>query len=176
MCWVPEVHTCNLRGWDWLDYSSRPAWANSSWDCYQKSSPWSQYQFMNNESRFLFFFFVELGFELRALSLQAGALAFESHVPFIFALVIFGDGISWTISLGWPQTTILPIWASQVARINRCEPPVSYKSRIFEEKEMRFIYQTKRRTGRANLSNLCRPTSDRKYSLFKGISGIQFEY
>jgi hypothetical protein len=29
----------------------------------------------------------------------------------------FGDGVSQTICLGWPQTSILPISASQVARI-----------------------------------------------------------
>jgi hypothetical protein len=37
--------------------------------------------------------------------------------PVHFALVILGDGVSWTICLGWPQILILPISASQVARI-----------------------------------------------------------
>jgi hypothetical protein len=45
------------------------------------------------------------------------------------------------------------------------------------EKEIRFIIcQTKRRTGRVNLSKLCHPPSERKCLLFlKERSGIQFE-
>jgi hypothetical protein len=34
-----------------------------------------------------------------------------------YCLIIFGGGVLQTISLGWPQTKILPISASQVARI-----------------------------------------------------------
>jgi hypothetical protein len=32
-------------------------------------------------------------------------------------VVILEMGISWTVCLGWPQTVILPISPSQVARI-----------------------------------------------------------
>jgi hypothetical protein len=37
--------------------------------------------------------------------------------PVHFALIIFGDGVSRTICPGWPRTMILPISASQLARI-----------------------------------------------------------
>jgi hypothetical protein len=33
-------------------------------------------------------------------------------------------GVLQTVSPGWPQTVILPISASQVARIIGCEPPM----------------------------------------------------
>jgi hypothetical protein len=35
MGWTPVVHTCHLsylRGWDWEDHGSRPAWSNSLQD------------------------------------------------------------------------------------------------------------------------------------------------
>jgi hypothetical protein len=34
-----------------------------------------------------------------------------------FCSVYFGDGVSWTVCMGWPWTMILLISASQVARI-----------------------------------------------------------
>jgi hypothetical protein len=37
--------------------------------------------------------------------------------PDHFCSGYFGDGILWTVSPGWPQTAILPISASQIARI-----------------------------------------------------------
>jgi hypothetical protein len=46
---------------------------------------------------------------------KAGALLLEQHLH--FAVVILEMGVSRTICLGWPQTMILPILASQVARI-----------------------------------------------------------
>jgi hypothetical protein len=40
-----------------------------------------------------------------------------SHTSSAFCSGYFGDGVSWTICLGWPCTEILLISASQVARI-----------------------------------------------------------
>jgi hypothetical protein len=40
-----------------------------------------------------------------------------SHTSRPFCSGYFGDGISPTVCLGWPQTTILLISASQIARI-----------------------------------------------------------
>jgi hypothetical protein len=37
--------------------------------------------------------------------------------PVHFALVIFGDRVSWTICPGWPQTSVLLTSVSQVAGI-----------------------------------------------------------
>jgi hypothetical protein len=48
---------------------------------------------------------------------KAGALLLEPHLQSIFALIIFGDGVSRTIFPGWPLTTILQISASQIAGI-----------------------------------------------------------
>jgi hypothetical protein len=47
----------------------------------------------------------------------------------------------------------------------------------FRGKEIRFItHQMERRTGKVNLLKLCHSTSERKRLLFKGDSGIQFDY
>jgi hypothetical protein len=40
-----------------------------------------------------------------------------SHTSSPFCFSYFGDGVLWTICMGWPQTAILPISDSQVARI-----------------------------------------------------------
>jgi hypothetical protein len=47
---------------------------------------------------------------------KAGALPLEPHLQFIL-LWLFGDGVALTICLDWPQTVILLISVSQVARI-----------------------------------------------------------
>jgi hypothetical protein len=48
----------------------------------------------------------------------AGQMLYHlSHTCSPFCMVIFGDGVLWTIYPGWSQTTILEISASQVARI-----------------------------------------------------------
>jgi hypothetical protein len=60
------------------------------------------------------FFWWDGGFELRALGLQSRRL---SHTFSPFCSGYFGDGISQTIWLGWPQILLLLISASQVARI-----------------------------------------------------------
>jgi hypothetical protein len=41
-----------------------------------------------------------------------------SHTSNPFCSGYFGDGVSVTISLGWPETSILLISASQVARVS----------------------------------------------------------
>jgi hypothetical protein len=62
-------------------------------------------------------FLVALGFQLRALnSAKQSALMLE-HIPIHLALVILEMGVIQTICLGCPSTVILPISASQVARI-----------------------------------------------------------
>jgi hypothetical protein len=63
------------------------------------------------------FFLVGLEFELRALQLQSRYSTTYTTPPVHFALVILEMGVSGTIYLGWPQTSILPISASQVASI-----------------------------------------------------------
>jgi hypothetical protein len=63
------------------------------------------------------FCFEGLGFELRASRLQSRCCTTWATPPVHFALVLLEMGVSWTIFLGWPQTEILPILASQVARI-----------------------------------------------------------
>jgi hypothetical protein len=62
------------------------------------------------------FFLVRLGFELRA-TLAKKAVYHLSHTSIPFCSGYFEDGISRTIFPGWPQTSILPISALQVARI-----------------------------------------------------------
>jgi hypothetical protein len=66
---------------------------------------------------FFFFFLVELGFELMALCLQSKHSTTLATLPIHFVLVILEMGFWRTICPGWPWTTILPISASQVARI-----------------------------------------------------------
>jgi hypothetical protein len=46
------------------------------------------------------------GFELRALCLQSRHSTTWGIPPVHFALIIFGDRVSWTISRGWPWTVI----------------------------------------------------------------------
>jgi hypothetical protein len=60
-------------------------------------------------SGFFFFFFVVLGLELRAFTL--------THSTALFLWRVFWDRVSWTICLGWLQTTVLLISTSWVARI-----------------------------------------------------------
>jgi hypothetical protein len=60
----------------------------------------------------LFFFFVELRFELRASCLQSTWSSALVAPPDHFALVILKIGVSWSICLGWLQTSILLISAS----------------------------------------------------------------
>jgi hypothetical protein len=64
---------------------------------------------------FFFFFLERLEFELRTLHLQV--LYHLNHTSSPFCSAYFGDGILKTICPGWLQTIILPISASQVARI-----------------------------------------------------------
>jgi hypothetical protein len=64
--------------------------------------------------KLVFFLLVGLGFELRTLHLQN---RYPTTPPVHFALVIFWDGVSRTICLGWHGTVILQISTSQVARI-----------------------------------------------------------
>jgi hypothetical protein len=59
---------------------------------------------------------VGLGFELRDLLLKRGVLPLEPHLLSIF-LWLFGDEVLQTICLAWTQTSVLPMSASQVARI-----------------------------------------------------------
>jgi hypothetical protein len=61
------------------------------------------------------FFLVGLGFDLTAR--KAGALPLEPHLQSILFWLFWRWGVSRTICPGWPQTMILPISASQVARI-----------------------------------------------------------
>jgi hypothetical protein len=63
------------------------------------------------------FFLLGLGFELRPLCLQSRHSLASATPAVHFALVIFRRWGLRTICLGWPQTLILPISASQVARI-----------------------------------------------------------
>jgi hypothetical protein len=72
----------------------------------------------------IIFFLVDLGFELRALHLQSRHSTTWATPGGVtpFCCGYFEDGISWTICLGWPWTLILPISASQVARITGMGP------------------------------------------------------
>jgi hypothetical protein len=56
-------------------------------------------------------------FELRAFAVGKQTLYHLNHTTRQFALVILEMEFSWTVCLGWPWTTTLPISASQVARI-----------------------------------------------------------
>jgi hypothetical protein len=60
-----------------------------------------------------YLFFGETEFEFRAWKM----LYCLSHASSPFCCGYFGDGVSWTICLCWPWTTILPISAFQVARL-----------------------------------------------------------
>jgi hypothetical protein len=68
-------------------------------------------------SVFAFFFFMRLVLELRASHLQSKALYHLSHISSSFCSDYFGDGVSQTVCLGCPPTTILPISACQIVRI-----------------------------------------------------------
>jgi hypothetical protein len=71
---------------------------------------------MQTQKAFDNFFFVGLGFEFRVCACKAGALPLEAHFRFI-VLWYFGDGVLQTICLNWPETAILLVSASKVARI-----------------------------------------------------------
>jgi hypothetical protein len=58
-----------------------------------------------------------LGFELRASRLQSMCSTAWVTPLSPFCSSCLGDRVSWTTCLGWPQTSILPIAAFQVARI-----------------------------------------------------------
>jgi hypothetical protein len=58
-----------------------------------------------------------LGFQLRAPHLHKQALYHLSHTSSLFCSGYFGDEVSRTVCLGWPQTAILLISASQVTKI-----------------------------------------------------------
>jgi hypothetical protein len=64
-----------------------------------------------------FFFLMGLGFEIRDWCLQSRCFTTWATPPVHFGLVILELGVSWTVCLSDPQTLILPISASQVARI-----------------------------------------------------------
>jgi hypothetical protein len=64
---------------------------------------------------FFFFFLVGLRFELRASRLHSHSTAWAT--PPVYLSWLFWSGFLWTVCPGWPQTAILPISASQVARI-----------------------------------------------------------
>jgi hypothetical protein len=69
-------------------------------------------------SYYLFFFFlVEPGFKHRTSCLQSRSSITWNTPPAYFALVILEMGVSQTICPDWPQTKILPILASQVAKV-----------------------------------------------------------
>jgi hypothetical protein len=57
--------------------------------------------------------FVTLGFVL----LRTGALPHKPHLHFLSLWLLWRWGVLQTICSGWPQTTILPISASQIAGI-----------------------------------------------------------
>jgi hypothetical protein len=57
-----------------------------------------------------------VGLELRTSHLQKHVLYHLSHTSSPFCYGWVGDGVLWTICLGWPWTSIL-ISASQIARI-----------------------------------------------------------
>jgi hypothetical protein len=57
-----------------------------------------------------------------------------SHSSSPFYSDYFGDGVSQVISLGWPQTEILLISASQGAGIYRCRP-LAWLTHLFLRKE-----------------------------------------
>jgi hypothetical protein len=64
-----------------------------------------------------FFFFLVLGFKLRASHLQVRCSTTWVTPPALFCDGYFQDRVSWTICLGWLWATILLISASWVARI-----------------------------------------------------------
>jgi hypothetical protein len=74
-----------------------------------------------------FFFLVGLGVELMALCFAKHAVFCLSHTssPFCSGLEV---GVSWTICLGWPWTSILLISASQVAGITVWARAPSWKA------------------------------------------------
>jgi hypothetical protein len=67
---------------------------------------------------FLFFFFWKTRVWTQGFSLAKQTLYHFSHTSSPFCSGYFGDGgVSQTICLGWPLSTILPISVSQVAKI-----------------------------------------------------------
>jgi hypothetical protein len=69
-----------------------------------------------NFSLSLSFFFFSFWWDW-GLNSGLPALYCLSHTSNSFCSGYFGDGVSWMICFSWPQTSTLPISASQVARI-----------------------------------------------------------
>jgi hypothetical protein len=65
----------------------------------------------------IFFFLGGTWFWTQIFTLAKLALSHLSLTYSSFCFGYFGDGVLWTICPGWPPTVILPISASQVARI-----------------------------------------------------------
>jgi hypothetical protein len=79
--------------------------------------------------QFCFCFSVGLRHCIQGFTLAKQVLYHFSHTSSPFCSGYFGDGISWNICQCWPQTSILPISASQIARItgmSHCTQRSSY--------------------------------------------------
>jgi hypothetical protein len=90
------------NSWGFLPPASSPAFTIFSF-------------FLSLSLSFSFFHLLGLAFKLRASHLQSRHFTTWATSSVHFGY--FGDGVPPTIWLGWPWTMILPISASQVARI-----------------------------------------------------------
>jgi hypothetical protein len=96
------------------------------------------FQITQNERVTFVLFLVELGCEFKDLCLQSTHSTAWATAPVHFVLVSFGDGISWTICLGWSQTMVFLILVSQVGRITGVSHTCLAETVTF--KEMSFFF------------------------------------
>jgi hypothetical protein len=79
---------------------------------------------------------------------KTGVLLLEPHLKYIFALGYFGDEVLQTVCQGWPRTMILPISASEIARITGVSHPHSAEMPFF----FLFDYELRILSGQLNPS------------------------
>jgi hypothetical protein len=77
-------------------------------------------------SHLITFLFDGTGIQIQGFEFARQALSHLSHTSSSFCFGYFGDGVSRTICLGWPQTTI------PNSQDYKCEPPVSSFNNFFD--------------------------------------------
>jgi hypothetical protein len=106
---ILDMGSGELFFWDGLQVRSSWFQPSGSWD-YRHEPPASSSRWTS------FFFFFSPGVWIQVLILASECSTAWAIPPTLFCVEYFWDKVSWTISLDWPQTSIL-IPAYRVARI-----------------------------------------------------------